>query len=148
MDGLDTYRAILELHPEQKAIIASGYSETDRMKEVQDLGAGAYIKKPFLMEKIGFAFKEELAKSRFLTFNPISGLYIEQVIDLREHSARSICQPCTILVRMVLKLMQELISRGRISRTSTNPHILCLAKHHQLGILGYTPNIENHTSCF
>ncbi len=62
MDGLDTYRAILELHPEQKAIIASGYSETDRMKEVQDLGAGAYIKKPFLMEKIGFAVKEELAK--------------------------------------------------------------------------------------
>ena len=62
MDGLDTYRAILELHPEQKAIIASGYSETDRMKEFQDLGAGAYIKKPFLMEKIGFAVKEELAK--------------------------------------------------------------------------------------
>ena len=27
------------------------------MKEVQDLGAGADIKKPFLMEKIGFAFK-------------------------------------------------------------------------------------------
>ena len=62
MDGLDTYRAILEMRPEQKAIIASGFSETDRVKEVQGLGAGAYVKKPFLLEKIGFAVKEELGK--------------------------------------------------------------------------------------
>ncbi|MBT3259002.1 MAG: PAS domain S-box protein [Deltaproteobacteria bacterium] len=62
MDGLDTYKRILELHPGQKAIIASGFSETDRVKEVQSLGAGAYIKKPFLLEKIGVAVKEELEK--------------------------------------------------------------------------------------
>jgi two-component system cell cycle sensor histidine kinase/response regulator CckA len=31
MDGLDTYRSILELHPEQKAIIVSGFSESDRV---------------------------------------------------------------------------------------------------------------------
>jgi len=62
LDGLDTYKKILEIHPEQKAIIASGFSETDRAKELQSLGAGAYIKKPFLLEKIGLAVKEELAK--------------------------------------------------------------------------------------
>ena len=62
MDGLDTYKKILELHPEQKALIASGFSETDRIKEVQGLGAGAYIKKPFLLEKIGIAVKKELEK--------------------------------------------------------------------------------------
>ena len=62
MDGLDTYKKILEIHPEQKAIIASGFSETDRAKELQNLGAGAYIKKPFLLEKIGIAVKEELEK--------------------------------------------------------------------------------------
>ncbi len=62
MDGLDTYRKILETHPGQKAIIASGFSETDRVKEVLSLGAGAYIKKPFLLEKIGLAVKEELEK--------------------------------------------------------------------------------------
>ena len=62
MDGLDTYKKIIEMHPDQKAIIASGFSETGRAKEVQDLGAGAYIRKPFLLEKIGLAVKEELEK--------------------------------------------------------------------------------------
>jgi PAS domain S-box-containing protein len=62
MDGLDTYKKILKMHPEQKAIIASGFSETDRAKEVQSLGAGNYIRKPFLLEKIGLAVKEELEK--------------------------------------------------------------------------------------
>ena len=62
MDGLDTYKKILENHPGQKTIIASGFSETDRVKEVQKLGAGAYIRKPFLLEKIGLAVKEELEK--------------------------------------------------------------------------------------
>ena len=62
MDGLDTYKKILELHPGQKAIIASGFSETGRAKEIQGLGAGAYIRKPFLLEKIGLAVKEELEK--------------------------------------------------------------------------------------
>ena len=60
MDGLDTYKRILEIHPSQKTIIASGFSETDRVKELQSLGAGAYIRKPFLLEKIGPAVKEEL----------------------------------------------------------------------------------------
>ena len=60
MDGLDTYKKIIELHPGQKTVIASGFSETSRVKELQNLGAGAYIKKPFLLEKIGFAVKEEL----------------------------------------------------------------------------------------
>jgi two-component system, cell cycle sensor histidine kinase and response regulator CckA len=62
MDGLDTYKKILEIHPSQKAIIASGFSETDRVKEVQRLGAGAYVKKPYTLEKIGLAVKAELER--------------------------------------------------------------------------------------
>ena len=62
MDGLDTYKKILKLHPGQKAIIASGFSETSRVEKVQSLGAGAYIRKPLLLEKIGLAVKEELEK--------------------------------------------------------------------------------------
>ena len=62
MDGLDTYKKILELHPGQKAILASGFSETGRAREVQRLGAGQYVKKPFLLEKIGLAVKRELKK--------------------------------------------------------------------------------------
>jgi two-component system cell cycle sensor histidine kinase/response regulator CckA len=62
MDGLDTYREILALHPHQKAIITSGFSETERVKEAINLGAGQYIRKPYTMEKIGRAVREELEK--------------------------------------------------------------------------------------
>jgi len=61
IDGLETYKRILEFHPAQKAIIASGFSETDRVKEAQKLGAGKYIKKPYTLEKIGMAVKNELS---------------------------------------------------------------------------------------
>jgi two-component system cell cycle sensor histidine kinase/response regulator CckA len=62
IDGLDTYKRIIEVHPRQKAIIASGFSETYRVKEAQRLGAGVYIKKPYTLEKIAVAVKEELGK--------------------------------------------------------------------------------------
>ena len=59
MDGLDTYRSILEIHPEQKAIIVSGFSESDRVHDVQALGAGAYVRKPYVIEKLGLAVRNE-----------------------------------------------------------------------------------------
>lgn len=62
MDGLETYKQILQIHPNQKAVIASGYSESERVKEAQRLGAGAYVKKPYLMEKMAIAVREELDK--------------------------------------------------------------------------------------
>jgi CheY-like chemotaxis protein len=61
IDGLETYRRIIETHPDQKSIIASGFSETERVKEIQRLGAGEYIRKPYSMEKIGMAVKKALA---------------------------------------------------------------------------------------
>jgi two-component system, cell cycle sensor histidine kinase and response regulator CckA len=61
MDGLDTYRQILAIAPGQKAIIASGFSESERVLEAQRLGAGRYIKKPYRMEQIGMALREQLA---------------------------------------------------------------------------------------
>ena len=60
MDGLETYRNIVEIHPGQRAIIASGFSETDRVRDAQRLGAGPYIKKPYRLEKIGMTVREEL----------------------------------------------------------------------------------------
>jgi len=62
VDGLDTFKKILDCHPRQKAVIASGFSETDRVKEAQKLGVGQYIKKPYTLEKIGVAVKKELKK--------------------------------------------------------------------------------------
>lgn len=62
IDGLDTFKQIIAYHPRQKAVIASGFSETDRVKEAQKLGVGQYIKKPYTLEKIGVTVKEELKK--------------------------------------------------------------------------------------
>ncbi len=62
IDGLETYKMILEFYPNQKAIIVSGFSETKRVKEAQSLGAGAYVKKPFLLQRIGLAVRDELGK--------------------------------------------------------------------------------------
>lgn len=64
MSGLETYRNIIEIRPNQRALITSGFSETKDVKEAQKLGAGSYIKKPYTMEKIGLAVKEELQKQR------------------------------------------------------------------------------------
>lgn len=55
MNGLETYRRILALHPGQKAVIASGYAETNRVREALSLGAGAYIKKPYSLADMGKA---------------------------------------------------------------------------------------------
>ena len=63
IDGLETYRRILQAHPNQKAIIASGFSETDRVKEAEELGVGHYLKKPYTLETIGTAVKAELAEN-------------------------------------------------------------------------------------
>jgi PAS domain S-box-containing protein len=62
IDGRETYERVIKSHPEQKAVIISGFAETDQVKEAQKLGAGRYIKKPVTLEKIGVAIKEELAK--------------------------------------------------------------------------------------
>jgi CheY-like chemotaxis protein len=60
MDGLDTYRRILETRPHQKAIIVSGFSETERVHTAQSLGVGAYLRKPYIIEKLGLAVRKEL----------------------------------------------------------------------------------------
>ncbi len=64
IDGLETYKRILQLKPKQKSIITSGFSETENVKEAKRLGAGAYLKKPYLLKNIGLAVKCELDKSQ------------------------------------------------------------------------------------
>jgi PAS domain S-box-containing protein len=60
MDGLDTYKSIIKINPKQKTIIVSGFSESDRVKEAKRLGVGAYVRKPYIKEKLGMAVKKEL----------------------------------------------------------------------------------------
>ena len=61
IDGLDTYKKILDLHPKQKVILANGYLGTDRVREALNLGARKYIKKPYTVKDISIAVMEELA---------------------------------------------------------------------------------------
>jgi nitrogen-specific signal transduction histidine kinase/CheY-like chemotaxis protein len=60
IDGLETYKRVHEINPTQKAIIVSGFSEKEKVEEIQRLGVGAYVKKPYVMEKIGLAMRREL----------------------------------------------------------------------------------------
>ncbi|MGA2527471.1 MAG: PAS domain S-box protein [Smithellaceae bacterium] len=63
IDGLDTYRSVLEIQPKQKAIIVSGFSESNRVHAAHALGVGEYVKKPYVIEKLGMAVRKELDRS-------------------------------------------------------------------------------------
>jgi PleD family two-component response regulator len=62
LDGLETFKKIIEFKPNQKTVIASGYAKTDRVDEVIRLGARQFIKKPYTIETLGLAIKNELQK--------------------------------------------------------------------------------------
>ncbi|MBU0681801.1 MAG: response regulator [Proteobacteria bacterium] len=61
MDGSQTYAALVKQNPGLKAIIASGFSENENVKEAQRLGAGDFIKKPYSMRQLGLALQKALA---------------------------------------------------------------------------------------
>jgi CheY-like chemotaxis protein len=70
IDGLETFRRIIAKRPGQKAILASGFTETDRVRKAQALGAGEYLKKPYTMDKIGLAVR-----------NALTGVPCERAVD-------------------------------------------------------------------
>ena len=47
IDGPETVKRILKNQSRQSAIITSGFPEKDHVREAQNLGDGAYIKKAF-----------------------------------------------------------------------------------------------------
>ncbi len=64
IDGLDTYKKMLAVQGHQKAIIVSGFSETDRVREAIKLGVGAYIRKPYALSDLARAVRSELDKTK------------------------------------------------------------------------------------
>jgi CheY-like chemotaxis protein len=62
MDGLETFRRMRGLRPTQKALIVSGFSETDSVREAICLGASGYLKKPYSLMKLGMAVLEALSR--------------------------------------------------------------------------------------
>lgn len=67
INGYETYRKALKINPNQKALIASGFAETEDVKAAQSLGAGIFIKKPYTLEKIGVAVRDELKRKTILS---------------------------------------------------------------------------------
>jgi DNA-binding NtrC family response regulator len=62
LDGLETFKKIIGFKPNQKTIIASGYAKTVRVDKVIRLGASQFIKKPYTIETVGLAIKNELQR--------------------------------------------------------------------------------------
>jgi PAS domain S-box-containing protein len=60
LDGLSTFRRILDFCPQQKAVIASGLAESTRVKKARELGVSAYVKKPYSLKEIGTAVRYTL----------------------------------------------------------------------------------------
>lgn len=62
INGRETYEQIKKFRPQQKAVIVSGFAETDEVRETMRLGAGRYLKKPLILEELGRAIKDTLTK--------------------------------------------------------------------------------------
>ena len=60
MNGFQTYKKIIRIHPGQKALIVSGFSESSEVKKAMDLGVGGFVKKPYSIAQIAQAIKNEL----------------------------------------------------------------------------------------
>jgi PAS domain S-box-containing protein len=63
IDGLETYHQVKKLHPHQKAIITSGFAETERVRMAQRFGVGSYLKKPYTVHNLACAIKAELNRN-------------------------------------------------------------------------------------
>lgn len=60
IDGLETYRRIINIHPGLRAVITSGFSESERVHEARKLEAGLYVRKPYRLETIARAVRDVL----------------------------------------------------------------------------------------
>ena len=55
MNGAETYARIIERYPGQKAVVASGYSESIDIETALRLGVATFIRKPYTMERLSQA---------------------------------------------------------------------------------------------
>lgn len=60
ISGRETYEQIVIVHPNQKALIVSGFSNNLDVSDIQKLGAGQFLKKPYTLEQLGISVKNAL----------------------------------------------------------------------------------------
>ena len=63
INGLETYKQIVKNHPDQRAVIASGYSKSAEVREALRLGANSFISKPYTLEQLAQAMHSALARN-------------------------------------------------------------------------------------
>ncbi|MDK9706424.1 MAG: response regulator [Desulforhopalus sp.] len=60
LNGRQTYENIILIKPGQKAIIVSGFADSDDISQLKTIGAGIFIKKPYSIEELGVALRSAL----------------------------------------------------------------------------------------
>jgi signal transduction histidine kinase/ActR/RegA family two-component response regulator len=60
LDGLDIYRELLKINPNQRVVIASGASANERFQIAEALGAGPVLRKPFTLSAINLAVRRAI----------------------------------------------------------------------------------------
>jgi CheY-like chemotaxis protein len=60
LNGRQTYERIFRRFPDQKAIVVSGYSESEDINKLMEMGVLGLLKKPYTMEKMGLIVKQAL----------------------------------------------------------------------------------------
>ena len=67
INGCETYKRILELHPGQKAIVTTGYSNAEDIDRAVRLGISHFIKKPYSLHELARVLKLEISSKHFST---------------------------------------------------------------------------------
>jgi signal transduction histidine kinase/CheY-like chemotaxis protein len=61
IDGLETFREIRKIVPDQRVILMSGHAKiTQRVAKAQELGAGMYLRKPLSVQSLSQAVRDAL----------------------------------------------------------------------------------------
>ncbi len=60
INGRETYERILAFRPGQRAIVVSGFADSDEIKRIRQLGISELVAKPFTIQELGLAVKKAL----------------------------------------------------------------------------------------
>lgn len=60
IDGTETYKRILQIRTNQKAILVTGYAENQRVDEAMHLGVETFLRKPVTIKSLGLAVRKVL----------------------------------------------------------------------------------------
>ncbi|MCI5167066.1 MAG: response regulator [Candidatus Electrothrix sp. GM3_4] len=62
MNGRQTFAAIRKIHPEQNALLVSGYSEDIEVQKALDAGCSGFLQKPYSMSQLSRLLKQTINK--------------------------------------------------------------------------------------